>query len=330
MLCHEWIAPSHGRRPMPCLPTVVNATFNSTTFSERPLMIVPLTNMENLWHVIHHVLPAFMLLNAHNTTNPIVRYYHIPVGFKRGKTLAPHCELLLEALTNSTGTAPPLPQSRKAVSQFTAEESGNCYRQVFVGGPRAEFIGTRTNKVGPGQMLRLRRALYHLAPPPDLPALTGLRVVVIERTGRRRLLCQEELIKELHSRYPHDDVRVVRLESLSPREQFHLAATTDVWIAPHGQGNIWASMMPPKSYFLELCPPSLCVCGLNKQRVGFGGMALVSGIQHMAYSANCNPKSVWDDKWHHTHLNLKVGPILQLVEIGIGLVRKARNKTAYS
>ncbi|EED11803.1 glycosyltransferase, putative [Talaromyces stipitatus ATCC 10500] len=102
-------------------------------------------------------------------------------------------------------------------------------------------------------------------------------VTYIDRRQKRRLIDQEEYLREVQERFPHIRVQNVDFASIPFKEQICILQKTDILVGVHGAGLPHAMFLKPKSVVVEILPSS---CNFNM----FQHLARLRG--HIYYSAH--------------------------------------------
>lgn len=103
------------------------------------------------------------------------------------------------------------------------------------------------------------RVLHHfnLSTPTTYPPAGALSIMVIDRTTKRRLLNQANLITALQAALPTHHIQLIDLATLSLRSQLDTVQHTDILVGVHGAGLTHGMFLPRHAAIVEFMPPVL-------------------------------------------------------------------------
>lgn len=138
---------------------------------------------------------------------------------------------------------------------------------------------------------------------PDDP----LVVTFIDRTTKRRLVNQAELLDALHLHHPDIQLNVVDFAQLSFTEQLAIDRSTDILVGVHGAGLTHGMFLPRDSVLVEIQP-------FGFKHKGFLNMAAMLGHAYFkAESVDDRTKTGAHGDWQADDVYIPPDTFLELV-----------------
>jgi Glycosyltransferase 61 len=248
-----------------------NAVAHVKWFQSTTLQVIHLV-YPSFWHGMHPLIGTIAARTKADAKYPVHSLmWYMKKGYAQftnnGKWVSHPWDEMMSLFSLPTQPHPTFPAEYPDV---------HCYKKAIIGYPRVLTGTDADNFAGAAEA---DRYVEHVL---DVWNISGTaacppRITMIERTGSRKILNWDYIVKRTRNILHEFDVRVVRWETMSVSEQVRTAALSSAMIGMHGQGLAHIMYMPRESVVIKLMPYGSDMpggTGVNKDRYSnFGAFA---------------------------------------------------------